>query len=141
MKILSWIAPAAAVITAAWATTVPPFDNSAFDLLEDDAPPIQRHPSITSPAAKTIDNHVAAAAPAPTKPLSFKDYNRCRQHIVLNFQRLKTANQIALECHLDVDYVRRNFQYYAHQSPEQYLLRVKMMRASAQSRPLYQTTL
>lgn len=139
MKILSWIAPVAVVITTAWATTVPPFDNSAYDLLEDDAPPIQRHPLATPSVAKTMDNHIATVTPAPVKPVSFKDYNLCRQHIVLNFQRLKTAKQIALECHMDVDYMRRNFQRYAHQSPEQYLQRVKTMRASALSRPLNQT--
>ena len=62
--------------------------------------------------------------------LSLLSYQHCRKHIEENFQRLKTLEQLANECHLDGAYLCRLFQRYDHQSPYQLLMRLKMNLAA-----------
>jgi AraC-like DNA-binding protein/quercetin dioxygenase-like cupin family protein len=62
--------------------------------------------------------------------LSFTTYQQCRQHIQEHFQRLKTLRQIAQERHVDGAYLCRLFQRYDHQSPYQFLMRLKMNLAA-----------
>ncbi len=62
--------------------------------------------------------------------LSLLSYQHCRKHIEENFQRLKTLDQIAGECHLDAAYLCRLFQRYDHQSPYRFLMRLKMNLAA-----------
>jgi AraC-like DNA-binding protein len=62
--------------------------------------------------------------------LSLLSYQHCRKHIEENFQRLKTLEQLANECHLDAAYLCRLFQRYDHQSPYQFLMRLKMNLAA-----------
>jgi len=72
----------------------------------------------------------ARAPLAGVETLSFTTYQRCRQHIEKNFQQLKTLQQIARECHLDGAYLCRLFQRYDHQTPYQFLMRLKMNLAA-----------
>jgi len=75
----------------------------------------------------------AAEARAPlagAETLSFTTYQQCRQHIQGHFRTLKTLRQVAQECHVDGAYLCRLFQRYDHQSPYQYLLRLKMNLAA-----------
>jgi AraC-like DNA-binding protein len=62
--------------------------------------------------------------------LSLLSYQHCRKHIEEHFQRLKTLDQVAGECHLDAAYLCRLFQRYDHQSPYKFLMRLKMNRAA-----------
>jgi AraC-like DNA-binding protein len=62
--------------------------------------------------------------------LSLLSYQHCRKHIEENFERLKTLDQIANECHLDAAYLCRLFQRYDHQSPYKLLMRLKMNLAA-----------
>jgi AraC-like DNA-binding protein/quercetin dioxygenase-like cupin family protein len=62
--------------------------------------------------------------------LSLLSYQTCRKHIEENFPRLKSLEQIATECHLDAAYLCRLFQRYDHQSPYQFLMRLKMNQAA-----------
>lgn len=62
--------------------------------------------------------------------LAFRTYQQCRQHIQQHFQRLRTLAQIGSECHVNDAYLCRLFRRYDHQSPYQYLLRLKMNRAA-----------
>lgn len=62
--------------------------------------------------------------------LSLLSYQNCRKLIEENFQRLKTLDQIATECHLDAAYLCRLFQRYDHQSPYRFLMRLKMNLAA-----------
>jgi AraC-like DNA-binding protein/quercetin dioxygenase-like cupin family protein len=62
--------------------------------------------------------------------LSLLSYQHCRKHIEENFQRLKSLEQIAVECHLDAAYLCRLFQRYDHQSPYKFLMRLKMNLAA-----------
>ncbi|HWC60246.1 MAG TPA: AraC family transcriptional regulator [Verrucomicrobiae bacterium] len=62
--------------------------------------------------------------------LSLLSYQHCRKHIEENFERLKTLDQIAGECHLDAAYLCRLFQRYDHQSPYKLLMRLKMNLAA-----------
>lgn len=58
--------------------------------------------------------------------LAFATYQQCRQHIEQGFLNLQTLEQIAKECHVDKAYLCRLFRRYNHQSPYQYLLRLKI---------------
>jgi AraC-like DNA-binding protein len=62
--------------------------------------------------------------------LSLLSYQDCRRHIEENFQRLKSLEQLASECHLDAAYLCRLFQRYDHQSPYKFLMRLKMNLAA-----------
>ena len=72
-------------------------------------------------------------ARAPTEAagsLAFATYQQCRQHIEKKFTQLKTLRQIAQECHVDAAYLCRLFQKFDHQTPYQYLMRLKMNLAA-----------
>jgi AraC-like DNA-binding protein len=62
--------------------------------------------------------------------LALSTYQRCRQHIDRHFARLCTLEQLASECNVNNAYLCRLFQRYDHQSPYQYLLRLKMNLAA-----------
>ncbi len=62
--------------------------------------------------------------------LSFTTYQQARQHVQQHFQRLKTLRQLSEECHLNGAYLCRLFQRYDHQSPYQFLMRLKMNLAA-----------
>jgi AraC-like DNA-binding protein/quercetin dioxygenase-like cupin family protein len=62
--------------------------------------------------------------------LSLLSYQHCRKHIETNFQRLKSLEELAGECHLDAAYLCRLFQRYDHQSPYKFLMRLKMNLAA-----------
>jgi AraC-like DNA-binding protein len=70
------------------------------------------------------------APQAGVESLSFTTWQHARQHIENNFPRLKTLRQVADECHVDAAYLCRLFQRYDHQSPYQFLLRLKMNLAA-----------
>jgi AraC-like DNA-binding protein len=61
---------------------------------------------------------------------SFWSYQQCRRHIEENFQRLRTLEQLAGECRLNAAYLCRLFQRYDHQTPYQFLMRLKMTVAA-----------
>jgi len=61
---------------------------------------------------------------------AFSTYQQCRQHVQRHFLRLKTLGQVAQECHVDAAYLCRLFRRYDHQSPYQYLLRLKLNAAA-----------
>ena len=74
-----------------------------------------------------------SGANAPVEEMetaAFASYHRIRQHIEQNFLRLRTLEEIAQECHLSKAYLCRLFRSYDHQSPYQYLLRLKMKHAA-----------
>ena len=75
----------------------------------------------------------AAARTAPAKSgesRAFASYQHCRVHIELHFVRLHTLEQLAAECGLNSAYLCRLFTRFDHQSPYQYLLRLKMNHAA-----------
>lgn len=61
---------------------------------------------------------------------SFSTYRRCRQWIEDHVLHLNTLEQIASECHIDAAYLCRLFRRFDHQSPYQYLLKLKMNHAA-----------
>jgi AraC-like DNA-binding protein/quercetin dioxygenase-like cupin family protein len=63
---------------------------------------------------------------------AFITYQKCRRHIEENFARLRTVEEAVRECHVNAAYVCRLFRRFDHQSPYQYLLRLKMNRAAEQ---------
>jgi AraC-like DNA-binding protein len=66
----------------------------------------------------------AAQSPA------YSTYRRCRDYIQVHYASLKTLGQIARQCHVDPAYLCRLFRRYDHQSPYQFLMRLKMNRAA-----------
>jgi AraC-like DNA-binding protein/quercetin dioxygenase-like cupin family protein len=62
--------------------------------------------------------------------LAYSTYQQCRQHIENRFLELKTLQQIAQECHVDGAYLCRLFQKFDHQTPYQFLMRLKMNLAA-----------
>jgi AraC-like DNA-binding protein len=66
--------------------------------------------------------------------LSFATYQHCRQYMDQHARRLRTLGQVAKECHIDNAYLCRLFRRYNHQSPYQYLLRLKMNMAAERLR-------
>jgi len=74
-------------------------------------------------------------ARAPLKgseSLAFATYQNCRHHIQEHFRSLRTLSQIAREQHIDSTYLCRLFQRFDHQSPYQYLMKLKMNAAASQ---------
>jgi AraC-like DNA-binding protein len=61
---------------------------------------------------------------------AFTTYQRCHRFIWSNYARVQTLEQIARECHVDPAYLCRLFRRYAHQSPYQFLMRLKMNMAA-----------
>jgi AraC-like DNA-binding protein len=68
--------------------------------------------------------------PNDLETLAFRTYQRCRQHIQEHFRRLRSLEQISRECRVNNAYLCRLFRRYEHQSPYQYLLRLKMNLAA-----------
>ncbi len=66
----------------------------------------------------------SAASPA------FATYSRCRQHIERHWATLHTLDQIATACHVNASHLCRLFQRFGHQSPYQFLLRLRMNQAA-----------
>jgi len=63
---------------------------------------------------------------------AYATYQTCRQYIAEHSRELRTLAQIAQAGHLDSAYLCRLFRRYDHQSPYQYLTRLKMNDAASQ---------
>ena len=61
---------------------------------------------------------------------AFATYQQNRQHIQDHFERLRSLAQITQERHVNAAYLCRLFRRYDHQSPYQFLLRLKMNLAA-----------
>jgi AraC-like DNA-binding protein len=61
---------------------------------------------------------------------SYATYQRCRQYIEANYPRLTGLPEIARQCHVVPAYLCRLFRRYDHQTPYQYLMRLKMNLAA-----------
>jgi len=73
----------------------------------------------------------AARSPVEAKESrAFTTYQHCRDHAQRHFLRLRTLDQLAGECRAHPAYLCRLFRRYDHQSPYQYLLRLKMNAAA-----------
>ena len=61
---------------------------------------------------------------------SFASYQRCRQHIETHFLRLRSLDETARECFINMAYLCRLFRQFEHISPYQFLLKLKMDHAA-----------
>ena len=61
---------------------------------------------------------------------AFATYRRCRQWIEEHHFKLHNLQAIATQCHIDPAYLCRLFRRFAHQSPYQFLLKLKMRHAA-----------
>jgi AraC-like DNA-binding protein len=71
-----------------------------------------------------------SAPAAPAESQAFLTYQHCRQHLREHFLRLRTLEAAAAECHVNVAHLCRLFRRFDHQSPYQFLLRLKMNQAA-----------
>jgi AraC-like DNA-binding protein/quercetin dioxygenase-like cupin family protein len=69
---------------------------------------------------------VARAPLEGTQTLAFTTYQQCRVYLEQHFRRLRTIEQVSAECHVTGAHLCRLFRRYDHQSPYQYLLRLKV---------------
>jgi len=74
----------------------------------------------------------ALVAEQSANSTAYATYQRCRAHIAAHFTTLRTQAQIARQCHVDPAYLCRLYRRYDHQTPYQYLLRLKMNFAATQ---------
>jgi len=63
---------------------------------------------------------------------AFVTYQNCRQLIAEKFLQLRSLEAAAGECHVDTAYLCRLFRRFDHQSPYQFLTRLKMNAAAEQ---------
>ncbi len=61
---------------------------------------------------------------------AFATYQRCHRYIWANHARLRSMAEVSQECHVDPAYLCRLFRRYAHQTPYQFLMRLKMNLAA-----------
>lgn len=61
---------------------------------------------------------------------SVNAFDRCRQYITNRFLELRTVEQAAEACHIDVAYMTRLFRRYQNESPYQYLQRLRVQWAA-----------
>ena len=61
---------------------------------------------------------------------AFSTYQQCREYMRINYMSLKNLDQIAQRSYIDKAYLCRLFQRFDHQSPYQYLMRLKMNEAA-----------
>jgi AraC-like DNA-binding protein len=73
---------------------------------------------------ESLSKWEAAQSPA------YATYERCRQYIQANYPRLTGLPQVARQCHVVPAYLCRLFRRYDHQTPYQYLMRLKMNLAA-----------
>jgi AraC-like DNA-binding protein len=71
-----------------------------------------------------------SAASSAVESQAFITYQHCRQHLREQFLRLRTLEEAAGECHVNVAHLCRLFRRFDHQSPYQFLLRLKMNLAA-----------
>jgi len=74
-----------------------------------------------------VDSHAPLAG---AERLAFTTYYQARTHIETHFRRLKTLHEISAERRVNNAYLCRLFRRYDHQSPYQFLLRLKMNLAA-----------
>lgn len=65
-----------------------------------------------------------------TESMAFTTYQQCRSHILQHFRRLRSLEEISAECHANNAYLCRLFRRFDHQTPYQFLLRLKMNHAA-----------
>jgi AraC-like DNA-binding protein len=70
-----------------------------------------------------------AVEPAVIGSAAFETYQRCRQYVDDHFLILRGLDELAGQCHIDSAYICRLFKRFDHQSPHQYLVRLKMLEA------------
>jgi AraC-like DNA-binding protein len=61
---------------------------------------------------------------------SEKTYHRCRSRIDKNFSEIKAISEVAADCGVNIRYMSRLFKKFANITPQEYLFRLKMNRAS-----------
>lgn len=75
-----------------------------------------------------ISENVISGAPSSTRAL--ETFQRCKGHIDKNFLTIKSLEEVAGDCHVDLSYLCRLFKRFAQTSPYQYLMKVKMNHAA-----------
>lgn len=63
-------------------------------------------------------------------PRSVAVFDRCRQYITTHFRELRTIEQVAAACHINVAYMTRLFRRFQNETPYQYLQRLRVQWAA-----------
>ncbi len=62
--------------------------------------------------------------------VAFETFQRCREWMERHYREAQSLEDIATECRIDEAYICRLFKRFAHKSPWQYVLRLKMRDAA-----------
>lgn len=111
----------------------PPEIQPLFDeLIRNGLRGTRRSPRICAILLEALVQKIteARAPRSGRETLAFETYQRCRDHIGRHFQRLRSVEQIARECHLNNAYLCRLFKRYDQGTAYSYLLRMKMNYAA-----------
>lgn len=65
-----------------------------------------------------------------TNSRSVSVFDRCRQYITTHFRELRTIEQVAAACHINVAYMTRLFRRFQNETPYQYLQRLRVQWAA-----------
>jgi AraC-like DNA-binding protein len=71
-----------------------------------------------------------AIPPGSVETRAFATFARCRHHIESQFATIRTVEEVAAACHVEQAYLCRLFRRFGHDSPYQFLVRLKMNRAA-----------
>jgi AraC-like DNA-binding protein len=66
----------------------------------------------------------------PSERRALASFERCRQHLDTHFLRLRTLEEAAASCHVDVSYLCRLFRRFHGERPFRYLQRLQMQWAA-----------
>lgn len=72
----------------------------------------------------------AAQPDTPAERRALATYERCRQHLDDRFLSLRTIEEAAAACHIDVSYLSRLFRRFHRETPFRYLQRLQMQWAA-----------
>ncbi|MCX6904296.1 MAG: AraC family transcriptional regulator, partial [Verrucomicrobia bacterium] len=119
-----------------WQATQVSSPNEIIEILEE----LQRNGASQTPFSAPVCAHLLAllilkiserAIPFGSEETrAFPSYLRVRRYLEGNFLDVKTVEEAAAACHVNVSYLCRLFQRFHHHSPYQFLMRLKMNKAA-----------
>ena len=128
-----WLMPPMPRLGDVVQSSAPEHISELFEQLTDAG---RRETPFRSRICRSIMEHLLLRIAETAVPLgtigteAFETFQRCRHWIDGHYRHLQSLSEIARDCGVDQAYVCRLFKRFAHQSPWQYVLRLKMREAA-----------
>lgn len=121
--------PGSAIQTSAPAEIMPIFDELIRNGLKNTRQSMRICAALLEALLlKLAETHVPVGS---VESAAFETYQRCRRELEQHALRIRSLEELADRCRLDVAYVCRLFRRFGHESPYQHLMRLKMSHAAA----------